>query len=78
MQLTTLGNPWIESLWGRMKREQRSRLSEAETIGEPEQIINERFFNYNGRRQHSTIGNRPPLEYLRTNGNDTTPVLAQI
>jgi len=44
-------NPWIESLWGRMKNEAGSR-------------IDERFRYDNRRRRHSQIGNQPPVTYL--------------
>jgi len=57
-------NPWIESLWGRMKTEAGSRIVEAQTLPDLEDVIDERFRYYNCRRRHSQIGNRPPLTYL--------------
>jgi transposase InsO family protein len=57
-------NPWIESLWGRMKTEIGSRITEAQTLPELEAVIDERFRYYNHRRRHSQIGNQPPVPYL--------------
>lgn len=71
-------NPWIESLWSRMKDEVGSRINQAETIDELKQILKERFTKYNTRRRHSSIENRSPLHYLRTRGEDIAPVLAAI
>lgn len=71
-------NPWIESLWGRMKVEIGSRITEAETFGELTQVLKERFTKYNTRRRHSSIENRSPLHYLRIRGEDIAPVLAKI
>lgn len=58
-------NPWIESLWGRLKTEIGSRISEAATLGKLEQIIKEHFKYYNTRRRHSSIEYQAPLDYLR-------------
>lgn len=57
-------NPWIESLWGRMKTETGSRIVEAQTLPELDTVIDERFHYYNRRRRHSQIGNQPPVTYL--------------
>ena len=57
-------NPWIESLWGRMKTEIGSRIVEAPLFPELEAVIDERFRYYNRRRRHSGIGYVPPSEYL--------------
>ena len=70
-------NPWIESFWGRMKVEIGSQISEAETFAELEAVIAERMSYYNTRRRHSRIGNRVPLDYLRTHARDMTQVLAK-
>ena len=58
------GNPWIESLWGRMKTEAGSQIVEAQTLPKLVAVIDERFRYYNRRRRHSGIGYVPPLEYL--------------
>jgi len=58
------GNPWIESLWGRLKVEIGSRLSEASSLPELREVLKERFRDYNQKRRHSTIGNKPPRQYL--------------
>jgi len=57
-------NPWIESLWGRMKTEAGSRIVEAQTLPDLEDVIDGRFRYYNRRRRHSQIGNQPPMNYL--------------
>ena len=56
------GNPWIESLWGRMKVESESLIHQAQTLEEPQQTIDERFEYYNRRRRHSSIGYKRPQE----------------
>lgn len=71
-------NPWIESLWSRLKAEIGSRVNQADTLDELQQILNERFTKYNTRRRHSSIENRSPLHYLQTRGEDIAPVLAAI
>jgi transposase InsO family protein len=57
-------NPWIESLWGRMKTEAGSRIVEAQMLPELEAVIDERFRYYNRERRHSQIDYVPPLIYL--------------
>jgi len=57
-------NPWIESLWSRMKTEEGSQIAKAQTLPELEAVIGERFRYYNPRRRHSQIGNRPPVTHL--------------
>lgn len=57
-------NPWIESLWGRLKTEAGSRIDQAESLSHLQSVIDQRFVYYNRRRRHSQIGNRPPLDYL--------------
>jgi transposase InsO family protein len=57
-------NPWIESLWGRMKTEIESRIVEAQTLPELDGVIADRFRYYNRRRRHSQIGNQPPVTHL--------------
>ncbi|MEX2400282.1 MAG: IS3 family transposase [Rhodothermales bacterium] len=71
-------NPWIESLWSRMKDEIGSRINQAETLGELRQILKERFTKYNTRRRHSLIEYQSPINYLRTRGEDIEPVLAAL
>ena len=59
------GNPWIESLWGRMKVETESLIHQAETLEELKRVIDDRFEYYNRRRRHSSIGHRRPEEYAK-------------
>ena len=59
-------NPWIESLWGRLKTEIRSKITEASTLTELKEVIATRFDYYNHRRRHSSLDNRPPVEALNT------------
>ena len=58
------GNPWIESLWGRMKTEIGSRIAEAASLPALRAVVDERFRYYNRRRRHSQIRNQPPSAYL--------------
>ena len=57
-------NPWIESLWDRMKTEAGSQIVEAQALLELDAVIDGRFRYYNRRRRHSGIGYVPPSEYL--------------
>jgi transposase InsO family protein len=62
-------DPWIESqrrnfFEGRMKIEAGSRIIEAQTLPDLEDVIDERFCYYNRRRRHSQIGNQPPVTHL--------------
>lgn len=58
------GNPWIEAVWGRMKTEIGSRIDQAPTPSDLEDVLDERFCYYNRRRRHTQIGCVPPLSHL--------------
>ena len=58
------GNPWIESLWGRMKTEIGSRIHQARSLPILREIISDHLRYYNQARRHSMIGNVPPLDRL--------------
>ena len=62
-------NPWIESLWARLKTEIESKIIEAPTLEELKEVIDERFEYYNHDRRHSSIGNTPPNEHLNSLSN---------
>ena len=70
-------NPWIESLWGRMKVESRSLILEASCLEELRGVIDRRFHYYNQRRRHSAIGYQTPAQFLAANienlGGDVNP-----
>lgn len=73
------GNPWIESLWGRMKVETESLIHQTETLEELTRVIDQRFEYYNRRRRHSSIGHRRPEEYAKeqlNNGENIDPNLS--
>lgn len=57
-------NPWIESLWGRLKTEVGSRIDQTRTMPDLKRVVDERFCYYNRKRRHSQIGNQPPSTYL--------------
>lgn len=59
-------NPWIESLWSRIKDEIDSRIKNASTLKQLQEVIDERFDYYNDNRRHSSLDNQPPLSYLVT------------
>jgi len=61
-------NPWIESLWSRLKEELASLIAEASTLEELEAIIEKHFAYYNHQRRHSALNNQPPVRYLETRG----------
>lgn len=68
-------NPWIESLWGRLKVENRSLLHEAQSLQELEEFVDDRLVYYNERRRHSQLQYQPPIVALEQslNGEDEAP-----
>lgn len=58
-------NPWIESVWARLKTELGSEITEAPTLQALEEVIDRHFEYYNNQRRHSAIGYRPPNEHLK-------------
>jgi transposase InsO family protein len=69
-------NPWIESVWSRLKTELKSEITEAPTLDALEEVIDRHFEYYNHDRRHSAIGYVPPNEYLETlskNGKIAAP-----
>lgn len=59
------GNPWVESMWGRIKTELGSLITEAQTLEELRNIIDRHMDYYNHKRRHSTINYRAPMTYLQ-------------
>lgn len=58
-------NPWFESMWGRLKVENRSLFDSAETLNELRDIVDDRLVYYNERRRRSSLQNVPPVVYLQ-------------
>ncbi len=63
-----LDNSWIESFWARFKGENRSLFSDAKDLVDLRGLIDRQMRYYNGSRRHSSVGNRPPLAYLKSEG----------
>ena len=63
-----LDNSWIESFWARFKGENRSLFSDAKDLVDLQGLIDRQMRYYNGSRRHSSVGNRPPLAYLKSEG----------
>jgi putative transposase len=61
-------NPWIESFWSRFKTENRDLFLDAKDLLDLEGLIDGQMRYYNGSRRHSSVGNRPPLAYLKSEG----------
>ena len=59
-------NPEMESFFGRFKTENRSLLLDAQSLPELRRVVRRRIAHYNRRRRHSSLGYRPPLEFVRT------------
>ncbi len=57
-------NPWIESMWGRIKTEIESLIIEARTLEELGDIMDRHMRYYNAQRRHSAIDYQAPLTYL--------------
>jgi len=68
-------NPWVESLWGRIKTEIASLLSEAQTLEELATVIERHMHYYNAQRRHSSIGYQAPLTHLREHFPERIPLL---
>jgi putative transposase len=66
-------NPWIESMWGRIKTEIGSLITEAQTLEELKAVMDNHMQYYNAQRRHSAIDNQAPLTYLEQclSGEDT-------
>ena len=63
-ELGAKGNSWIESMWGRIKSDIGSLITEAETLEELKSIVNKRMQYYNCQRRHSSIDYQSPRSYL--------------
>jgi putative transposase len=61
-------NPWIESFWSRFKTENRDLFPDAKDLVDLRGLIDGQMRYYNGSRRHSSVGNRPPLAYLKSEG----------
>lgn len=61
-------NSWIESLWGRFKGENESKIITAQTEAELTEVIDEGFQYYNEDRRHSGLNYRKPMEYYQQAG----------
>lgn len=61
-------NPWIESFWARFKGENTSLFMEARDLADLRTLIDRQMRYYNRLRRHSTLDNRPPLAYLKSEG----------
>ena len=61
-------NPWIESYWSRFKTENRDLFLDAKDLVDLRGLIDGQMRYYNGSRRHSSVGNRPPLAYLKSEG----------
>ena len=73
------GNPWVESLWGRMKTEIGSRIHQACDLEGLRSILTEHFRYYNRSRRHSSFGNVatvPRLANILNQSKDEAPVAA--
>ena len=61
-------NPWIESLWGRFKDNNESKILTAQTEEELVEVIDEGFRYYNEDRRHSGLDYLKPMEYYQQEG----------
>lgn len=57
-------NPEMESFHSRFKSENRSLFLDAPTLADLRRLVARRITYYNGRRRHSSLGNRAPLVHL--------------
>jgi len=57
-------NPEMEAFHSRFKSENRSLFLDAPSLADLRRLVAQRITYYNGRRRHSSLGNRAPLVYL--------------
>lgn len=57
-----------ESFFGRQKKETREVFLECDTLGELTEALAEMVQYYNFRRLHSSLGQKPPIEFLEALG----------
>lgn len=57
-------NPEMESFFGRFKVENRSLLTDAETLADLVAVVDDRIAYYNDVRLHSSLGNSAPAAFL--------------
>jgi putative transposase len=57
-------NPEIESFFGRFKVENRSLLTDAETLQDLTNVVGARIAYYNDERRHSSLENSAPAAFL--------------
>jgi putative transposase len=69
-------NPWIESLWSRLKAEVGQVLFESETLQELRDVVQDYVEYYMHQRRHQSLEQRIPIEVLR-NQNNNREVAAQ-
>jgi len=62
------GNPWIESLRVRFKRENASLIPEPDSSAEFRKVVERQMRCYNRQHRPSGVGNRPPLDCLESVG----------
>ena len=58
------GNPWIESMWGRLKVELGSAITFAESLQELVEVIDDHLRDYNRQRRHSGLDYQIPRVVL--------------
>jgi putative transposase len=74
-------NPWIESLWSRLKAEVGQVLFESETLQELQDVVADYVDYYRHQRRHQSLDQQIPIEVLRNqnkNGALDAQVLAHI
>ena len=57
-------NPWIESLWSRLKAEVGQVLFESETLQELQERVDDYVEYYRHHRRHQSLDHRIPIEVL--------------
>lgn len=67
--------PWVESMWGRIKTELGSLITEAETLDEVRSIMDGHMEYCNTQRRYSSIGYQAPLAHMEQHffGEDAAP-----
>lgn len=61
-------NPWIESLWSRLKEEVGQVLFDSGSLSELQKVVNNYFEQYIYQRRHQSLGQQIPIDVL-TNHN---------
>lgn len=57
-------NPWIESLWSRLKTEAGQLVFDCQSLSEVQQVVDDYFTHYLYQRRHQSLNQQIPIQVL--------------